>query len=129
MLRRNLQLVLVGTLVLVLAASLIYSLSKLRSLEEVATREIKISMWVASQPLVELLKLRNVVAGFKAGTGGEGGTYTAEEVRQQYQALRSRIPLLTEGRQGEILQRITDVQKASRSATAVLEQVICTRLN
>jgi len=123
MLRRNLQLVLVGALVLVLAASLIYSLSKLRSLEEVATREIKISMWVASQPLVELLKLRNAVAGFKAGTKGEGGTYTADEVRQRYEALRSRIPLLTEGRQGEILQRITDVQKASRSATAVLEQV------
>ena len=57
MLRRNLQLILVGILVLILAASLLYSLTKLRSLGEVATREIKISMWVASQPLVELLKL------------------------------------------------------------------------
>lgn len=119
MLRRNLQLFLVGALVLVLAASLLFSLTKLRSLEEVATRDIKISMWVASQPLLELLKLRNVVAGFHAGAGG---TYTAREVKEQFEALSSRIPLLTEGRQGAILKDIADVEAASRSVVAVLEQ-------
>jgi len=123
MLRRNLQLVLVGALVLILAASLLFSLSKLRSLEEVATREIKISMWAASQPLVELLKLRNAVAGFQTGSGGENATYTAEEAQERFEALRSRIPLLTEGRQGEILQEITDVAALGQSVLAVLEQV------
>ena len=123
MLRRNLQFILVGVLVLILAASLLYSLTKLRSLEEVATREIKISMWVASQPLVELLKLRNAVAGFQAGVGAENGTYTAAEVQERFEALRSRIPLLTEGRQGQILREITNVEAASQSALAVLDQV------
>ncbi|MDX2316742.1 MAG: EAL domain-containing protein [Gammaproteobacteria bacterium] len=123
MLRRNLQLVLVGALVLLLAASLLFSLSKLSSLEEVATRDIKISMWVASQPLVELLKLRNAVAGFQAAAGSENGTYTAEEVQERFDALWSRIPLLTEGRQGQILQEIADVQAISRSVFAVLEQI------
>jgi diguanylate cyclase (GGDEF)-like protein/PAS domain S-box-containing protein len=118
--RRNLQLVLVGSLVLILAASLLFSVWRLHSLEEVATREIKISMWVTSQPLVELLKLRNAVAGFQ---GGEGGTYTADEVREHFETLWSRIPLLTEGRQGEILQDIADVEAASRSVAAVLEQI------
>ncbi len=122
MLRRNLQLFLVGALVLILAASLLFSLTKLRSLEEVATREIKISMWVASQPLLELLKLRNAVAGYQAGAGKENGAYTAREVQEQFEALRSRIPLLTEGRQGTILKEIADVEAASRSAIAVLEQ-------
>ena len=123
MLRRNLQLVLVGALVLLLAASLLFSLSKLSSLEEIATRDIKISMWVASQPLVELLKLRNAVAGFQAAAGSENGTYTAEEVQERFDALWSRIPLLTEGRQGQILQEIADVQATSRSVFAVLEQI------
>ncbi|NCF26235.1 MAG: EAL domain-containing protein [Gammaproteobacteria bacterium] len=123
MLRRNLQLVLVGTLVLLLAASLVFSLSRLNSLEEVATRDIKISMWVASQPLVELLKLRNAVAGFQAGIGGENATYTAEEVQERFEALWSRIPLLTEGRQGQILREIADVEAASQSVFAVLEQI------
>ena len=88
--RRNLQLVLVGALVLILAASLLFSVWRLHSLEEVATREIKISMWVTSQPLVELLKLRNAVAGFQ---GGADGTYTADEVREHFETLRSRIQL------------------------------------
>ena len=123
MLRRNLQFILVGVLVLILAASLLYSLTKLRSLEEVATRDIKISMWVASQPLVELLKLRNAVAGFQARAGAENGTYTAAEVQERFEALRSRIPLLTEGRQGQILREITNVEAASESALAVLDQV------
>lgn len=123
MLRRNLPLILVGALVLILAASLIYSLTKLRSLEGVATRDIKISMWVASQPLIELLKLRNAVAGFQARVGTEDGAYTAAEVQERFDALRSRIPLLTEGRQGQILQEITDVEAASQSALAVLDQV------
>lgn len=123
MLRRNLPLILVGILVLILAASLLYSLTKLRSLEEVATRGIKISMWVASQPLVELLKLKNAVAGFQVRDGAGKGAYTAAEVQERYQALRSRIPLLTEGRQGQILQEITDVKAASQSALAVLDQV------
>ena len=123
MLRRNLQFVLVGALVLLLAASLLFSLSKLGSLEEVATRDIKISMWVASQPLVELLKLRNAVAGFQAGTGSENTTYTAEEVQERFEALWTRIPLLTEGRQGQILQEIADVDNTSRSVIAVLEQI------
>ena len=123
MLRRNLQLVLVGALVLLLAASLLFSLSKLSSLEEIATRDVKISMWVASQPLVELLKLRNAVAGFQAAAGSENGTYTAEEVQERFDALWSRIPLLTEGRQGQILQEIADVQATSRSVFAVLEQI------
>ncbi|NIM74317.1 MAG: EAL domain-containing protein [Gammaproteobacteria bacterium] len=122
MLRRNLQLFLVGALVLVLAASLLYSLTKLRRLEEVASREIKISMWVASQPLVELLKLRNVIAGYQAG-GSENGTYTAAEVEQQFDAVKSRIPLLTEGRQSRILGEISDVESVARSLAAVLEQV------
>ncbi len=121
--RRNLQLVLVGSLVLILAASLLFSVWRLHSLEEVATREIKISMWVTSQPLVELLKLRNAVAGFQGGQGGQGGTYTADEVREHFETLLSRIPLLTEGRQGEILQEIADVEAASRSVAAVLEQI------
>ena len=123
MLRHNLQLVLVGALVLLLGASLLFSLSKLGSLEKVATRDIKISMWVASQPLVELLKLRNAVAGFQAGAGGENGTYTAEEVQERFEALWSRIPLLTEGRQGQILQKIADVDDISRGVFAVLEQI------
>jgi len=123
MLRRNTQLVLVGALVLILAASLVFSLAKLRSLEEVASREIKISMWVASQPLIELLKLKNAVAGFQAGQGEKRGIYTAEEVKAQFDALSSRIPLLTEGRQGQILQEIADVAAASRSLAAVLEQI------
>lgn len=118
--RRNLQLVLVGALVLILAASLLFSVWRLHSLEEVATREIKISMWVTSQPLVELLKLRNAVAGFQ---GGADGTYTADEVREHFETLRSRIQLLTEGRQGEILEEIADVEAASRSLAAVLEQI------
>jgi len=101
----------------------LYSLTKLRSLEEVATRDIKISMWVASQPLVELLKLRNAVAGFQARAGAENGTYTAAEVQERFEALRSRIPLLTEGRQGQILREITNVEAASQSALAVLDQV------
>jgi diguanylate cyclase (GGDEF)-like protein/PAS domain S-box-containing protein len=122
MLRRNLQLFLVGALVLVLAASLLFSLTKLRSLEQVATRETKISMWVASQPLVELLKLRNAVAGYQAG-GSENGTYTAIEVQQQFEAVMSRIPLLSEGRQGQILDEITDVESVTQSLAAVLEQV------
>ncbi|GMQ77442.1 MAG: hypothetical protein BMS9Abin01_2790 [Gammaproteobacteria bacterium] len=123
MLRRNLQLVLAGAAVLVLAASLLFSLSKLRSLEEVATRDIKVSMWVASQPLVALLRLRNAVAGFQAGLGTENGTYTAREVQERFEALRSRVPLLTEGRQGQILRDVTDVEAASRSLVAVLEQI------
>lgn len=123
MLRRNLQLVLIGALVLILAASLLYSLTKLGGLEEVATREAKISMWVASQPLVELLKLRNAVSGFQVQIGGEHGTYTAQEVGERYEALRRRIPLLTEGRQGEILEEIADAAAASRSVSAVLDQV------
>lgn len=122
MLRRNLQLFLVGALVLVLAASLLYSLTKLRRLEEVASREIKISMWVASQPLVEVLKLRNVIAGYQAG-GSENGTYTAAEVEQQFDAVMSRIPLLTEGRQSRILGEISDVESVARSLAAVLEQI------
>jgi diguanylate cyclase (GGDEF)-like protein/PAS domain S-box-containing protein len=121
--RRNLQLVLVGALVLILVASLLFSVWRLHSLEEVATREIKISMWVTSQPLVELLKLRNAVAGFQGGADGENGTYTADEVREHFEALWSRIPLLTEGRQGEILQEIADVEAASQSVAAVLEQI------
>ena len=121
--KRNLQLVLVGALVLILAASLLFSVWRLHSLEEVATREIKISMWVTSQPLVELLKLRNAVAGFQGGADGEDGTYTADEVREHFETLWSRIPLLTEGRQGEILEEIADVEAASRSVAAVLEQI------
>lgn len=123
MLRRNLQLVLVGALVLILAGGLLFSLSKLRSLEEATTRETKISMWVASQPQVELLRLRNSVAGYQAGTGRGNGTYTAEEVQERFEALWSRIPLLTEGRPGQILQEITDVAAISQSVFAVLEQV------
>jgi diguanylate cyclase (GGDEF)-like protein/PAS domain S-box-containing protein len=123
MLRRNLQLILVGALVLILAASLLLSLSKLSSLDEVATREAKISMWVASQPLVELLKLRNAVSGFQASIGAENPAYSAEEVQERFEALRSRIPLLTEGRQGEILQEIADAAAASQSVSAVLDQV------
>ena len=123
MLRRNLPLVLVGALVLVLAASLLVPLSRLGSPEEGAALEIKNSMWAASQPLVELLKLRNAVAGFQAGAGSENGTYTAEEVRGRFEALWSRIPLLTEGRQGQILREITDVDVASQSVFAVLEQI------
>ena len=99
---------------LILAASLLYSLTKLRSLEEVATREIKISMWVASQPLVELLKLKNAVAGFQIAAGAGNGAYTAAEAQERFEALRSRIPLLTEGRQGQILQEITNVRPRAR---------------
>jgi diguanylate cyclase (GGDEF)-like protein/PAS domain S-box-containing protein len=123
MLRRNLQLFLVGALVLILAASLLFSLTKLRSLEQVATRETKISMWVASQPLVELLKLKNAVAGYRAGRVSGNGTYSAREVQEQYEAVLSRVPPLTEGRQGRILKEITDVEEVSRSLVAVLEQV------
>ena len=115
--RRNLQILLVGALVVILAAGLAFSLFRLHSLEEVATREIKISMWVTSQPLVELLKLRNALAGF------ETGTFTADEVREHFEALSSRVPLLTEGRQGEILQEIADVEAAGRTIAAVLEQI------
>lgn len=118
--RRNLQLVLAGSLVLVLAAYLFFSLWRLHSLEEVATRETKISMWVTSQPLVELLKLRNAISGFQAGGGR---TYTADEVRERFDALWSRMPLLTEGRQVQILQEVSDVESASRSVIAVLEQI------
>ena len=123
MLRRNLQLVLAGAVALVLAASLLFSLSKLRGLEEIETRDIKVSMWVASQPLVALLRLRNAVAGFQIGLGTENGTYTAGEVQERFEALRSRVPLLTEGRQGQVLRGITDVEAASRSLVAVLEQI------
>jgi len=123
MLRRNLQLFLVGGLVLILAASLLFSLAKLRSLEEVASREIKISMWVAAQPLVELLKLRNAVAGYRTGSEPGDGAYSAREVREQFDALRSRIPLLTEGRQARILEEVADVSAAKESLVAVLEQV------
>jgi PAS domain-containing protein len=123
MLRRNLPFILVGALVLILAASLIYSLTRLRGLEGGATRDIKISMWVASQPLIELLKLRNAVAGFQARVGAENGTYTAAEVQERFEALGSRIPLLTEGRQGRILREIADVEVASQSALAVLDQI------
>lgn len=122
MLRRNLQLFLVGGLVLILTASLLFSLAKLRRLEEVATREIKISMWVASQPLLELLKLENAVAGFRAGSGAGDGTYSAREVREQFEALASRIPLLTEGRHASILEEVADVSAAKESLVAVLDQ-------
>ena len=123
MLRRNLQLFLVGGLVLVLAASLLLSLSKLRSLEEVAAREIKISMWVAAQPLLELLKLENAVAGYRAGSTSGQESYSAREVREQFDALRSRIPLLTEGRQARILEEVADVTAAKEGLVAVLDQV------
>jgi diguanylate cyclase (GGDEF)-like protein/PAS domain S-box-containing protein len=80
-------------------------------------------MWIASQPLIELLKLRNAVAGFQVRAGTENGTSTAAQVQERFEALRSRIPLLTEGRQGQILQEITNVEAASQSALAVLDQV------
>jgi len=114
---------LVGALVLLLAASLLFSLFKLDSLEQGAALDSKTNMWVASQPLVELLKLQNAVAGFKAGAGSKNGTGTAEEVRGRFAALWSRIPLLTEGRRGQVLRENTDVDAASQGVVAMLEQI------
>ena len=43
--------------------------------------------------------------------------------QQQFDAVMSRVPLLSEGRQGQILAEITDVESVARSFAAVLEQV------
>jgi diguanylate cyclase (GGDEF)-like protein/PAS domain S-box-containing protein len=117
--RRYAQLIGVGAVVLLLALSLLFSVSKLRSLEEVASQEVKVGLWIASQPQLELLKLQALLSGYMAGDP----EIAAEQIMERFEILWSRMPILLEGTEGESLRKMTDVVAKVKLVVDVLESV------